>query len=322
MVRRSRVEAEQAQVSREIVAGVAGAGVFGSHHAGKYLISPNVRLAAVLDRDAARAAALAEKCGARAYTDLKEFLGAVEVVTVAASASSHFSIARAALERGRHVLVEKPIALTLAHADRLIEIARERRLVLQVGHQERFVFDAFGIFGRRLRPRSVSCVRRNPVTGRGEDVSVVFDLMIHDIDLVRRMGFADPVSLSACGHADEADAKFVFADGATVTFEASRLAASRERRMTIDYGVGVVEIDFINRKISNTTGVETAATFDQGGPALSDPLGYGVARFLDAVRGDGPPAISGDDGRDALEWALMIEREILSLAPAKRSVTA
>lgn len=81
---------------------------------------------------------------------------------------------------------------SLAHADRLIEIARERRLVLQVGHQERFVFDAFGIFGRRLRPRSVSCVRRNPVTGRGEDVSVVFDLMIHDIDLVRRMGFADP----------------------------------------------------------------------------------------------------------------------------------
>lgn len=309
-------------MSREIVAGVAGAGVFGSLHASKYLTSPDVRLAAVLDRDAGRAEALAEKCGARAFTDLKEFLNAVDVVTVATCASSHFNVARAALECGRHVLVEKPIALTLAHADRLIRIARERHLVLQVGHQERFVFDAFGIFGRRLRPRLVSCVRRNPVTGRGEDVSVVFDLMIHDIDLVRRMGFSDPVSLAAFGHADEADAKFTFADGATVTFEASRLASVRERRMTLDYGVGVVEIDFVNRKISNTTGVETAATFDHGGPALADPLGFGVARFLDAVRGVAPPAISGDDGRDALEWALMIEKEILSLVPAKRSVTA
>ncbi|NWG70402.1 MAG: Gfo/Idh/MocA family oxidoreductase [Parvularculaceae bacterium] len=309
-------------MSREIVAGVAGAGVFGSLHASKYLTSPDVRLAAVLDRDAGRAEALAEKCGARAFTDLKEFLNAVDVVTVATCASSHFNVARAALECGRHVLVEKPIALTLAHADRLIRIARDRHLVLQVGHQERFVFDAFGIFGRRLRPRSVSCVRRNPVTGRGEDVSVVFDLMIHDIDLVRRMGFSDPVSLAAFGHADEADAKFTFADGATVTFEASRLASVRERRMTLDYGVGVVEIDFVNRKISNTTGVETAATFDHGGPALADPLGFGVARFLDAVRGVAPPAISGDDGRDALEWALMIEKEILSLVPAKRSVTA
>ncbi|MEQ1930252.1 MAG: Gfo/Idh/MocA family oxidoreductase [Parvularculaceae bacterium] len=310
-------------MSREIVAGVAGAGVFGGHHACKYSISPNVRLAAVFDCDADRAAALAQKHQARAYSDLKEFLSAVEVVTVATSASSHYSIAREALERGRHVLVEKPIALTLSHAERLIGVARERGLVLQVGHQERFVFDAFGIFGRRLRPRSVACVRRNPMTGRGEDVSVAFDLMIHDIDLVRRMGFADPVSLTAFGHGDEIDARLTFVDGAEVTFEASRLAPARERRMTIDYGVGVVEIDFINRRISNTTGVETAATFDNRTPALTDPLGYGVARFLDAVRGDGAPPISGDDGRDAIEWALMIEAAVTARAPAKkRSVSA
>lgn len=305
-------------MSREIVAGVAGAGVFGGHHASKYARLANVRLGAVFDCDAARAAALAEKFGARAFSDLRDFLDSVDVVTVATSASSHYAIAREALESGRHVLVEKPIALAVAHADRLIRIAKEQGLTLQVGHQERFVFDAFGIFGRRLRPKSVTCVRRNPMTGRGEDVSVVFDLMIHDIDLVRRLGFSGPVSLYAFGHEDEVDARLVFADGAEVTFEASRLAPARERRMTLDYGVGVVEIDFINRKISNTTGVETAATFDNDGPALADPLGYGVARFVDAVRGQAPTPISGDDGRDALEWALMIERAVEAAASPKR----
>ena len=307
----------------QIVAGVAGAGVFGGHHACKYDGLPGVRLGGVFDREPDRAAALAKKFGARAFDDLDEFLSAVDVVTVATSASSHFAIARAALERGRHVLVEKPIALTLAHADRLIAAARERRLVLQVGHQERFVFDAFGIFGRRLRPRSVACVRRNPVTGRGEDVSVIFDLMIHDIDLVRRMGFANPVSLSAFGHGDEVDARLSFADRAEITFEASRLAPARERRMTIDYGVGVVEIDFINRRISNTTGIQIDATFDNGTPALADPLGYGVARFIEAVRGSAPTPISGDEGRDALEWALMIDAAVVAAAPLrKRQISA
>lgn len=307
-------------MDREIAAGVAGAGVFGGHHAAKYASLPGVRLAAVFDTDAARAEAVAVQFGATAYLDYRAFLDAVDVVTVATPAASHYAIAREALESGRHVLVEKPIALSLSHADRLIDAARAGGLVLQVGHQERFVFDAFGLLDGRRPPRSAACVRRNPMTGRGEDVSVVFDLMIHDIDLMRRIGFVKPAAIEALGADHEIDARIVFADGTEATFEASRLAPSRERRMTLAYDDGVIEIDFVNRRISNTTPQATEATFDSDPDsfALRDPLGFGVARFIDAVQNGAVPAVTGDEGRDALEWALMVEEAARAAEIAQR----
>jgi predicted dehydrogenase len=301
-------------------AGVVGAGVFGGHHALKYAALGGVDLVAIYDVDYPRAEALARRLGAAAYPNFKGFLDAVDLVTVATPASAHFSVARQALEAGRHVLIEKPIALRLSHADRLIQLSRERRLVLQVGHQERFVFEAFGLLDRTVRPRSISCVRRNPMTGRGEDVSVVFDLMIHDIDLVRSLGLCDPVSAAAIGDDDELDARLVFRDGATVAFEASRLARERERRMTIEYDDGAVEIDFISRSVANTTG-RPHKSFDNAAahPAFADPLGYGVARFVEAAVSGGLPAVSGEDGRDALEWALMVEQAAAdAMRPAAR----
>jgi predicted dehydrogenase len=310
-------------VVKTIAAGVAGAGVFGGYHAGKYAALPDVRLAGVFDVDPRRAEALAARYDAIAFSDFRAFLDAIDVVTVATPAASHYAIAREALESGRHVLVEKPIAMSIAHADRLIAIARERGLTLQVGHQERFIFDAFGLFGRTKRPRSVHCVRRNPRTGRGEDVSVVFDLMIHDIDIVRRLGLAEPVSIDAVGSEHETDARLAFADGAVATFEASRLAPQRERRMSLIYDDGLIEIDFVKRAIRNTTPDATHATFEdpQGSFALLDPLGYGVARFLDAARSAAAPAISGDDGRDALDWALRIDAATVA-APALKTLRA
>lgn len=305
-------------MSEELVAGVAGAGVFGGHHACKYANSQNLRLGAIFDCDFGRAEALARRFGAKPYSELRPFLDAVDVVTVATPASSHYAIARDALESGCHVLVEKPIALALSHADRLIGIAKDKGLILQVGHQERFVFDAFGIFNRRERPRSIACVRRSPLTGRGEDVSVVFDLMVHDIDLVRRMGFSTPKSLVAYGAADEMDAKFSFASGVEVVFEASRLAPIRERRMTLAYDDGVLEIDFMKKTIVNTTKTPTITTFEDEALAIVDPLAFGVRSFLEAVRGQAAPVISGDDGRDALEWALMIEESASAAAEAGR----
>lgn len=312
-------------MDQEIAAGVAGAGVFGGHHAAKYAALPGVRLAAVFDADPGRAAEIAARFGAKSFDDYREFLDAVDVVTVATPAGSHYAIAREALESGRHVLVEKPIALSLAHADRLIDAARAGGLVLQVGHQERFVFEAFGLLDGRRPPRRATCVRRNPMTGRGEDVSVVFDLMIHDIDLMRRLGFASPVAVEAFGADHEIDARIVFADGTEATFEASRLAPARERRMTLAYEDGTIEIDFVNRTIANSTPRATEATFDSdpNSFALKDPLGFGVARFLDAVRNGAAPAVSGDEGRDALEWALLVEAAALAVKPAaRRSVRA
>lgn len=307
-------------MSGQVVAGVAGAGVFGGFHAAKYASLPGARLAAVFDVDADRAAALAKKYGAKAYGRLEAFLDAVEAVTVAAPASAHFDIASRALERGRHVLVEKPIALNLAHADQLIALARAAGVTLQVGHQERFVFEAFGVLSRRRKPLSVMSVRANPPTGRGNDVSVVYDLMIHDIDLVRRLGLGAPVSLTASGGADAVEAEIACECGAVVSMEANRLAPARDRRMRLVYDDGIIEIDFVKRLIENTTGAPLAASFDDAAhPAMADPPGAGVARFLDAVRGVCPPPVTGEEARDALEWAVLIEAARAALAPPASS---
>ena len=303
----------------QVVAGVAGAGVFGGYHAAKYAALPDVQMAAVFDVDPERAAALARKVGARAYSKLDSFLDNVEALTVAAPASAHFDIASQALARGRHVLIEKPIALRLEDAGRLIALAAENDAVLQVGHQERFVFEAFGILSRQRKPLSVRCIRANPPTGRGEDVSVVFDLMIHDIDLVCRLGLGAPLSVASEGGADEVEAEVTCAGGAVVNMKASRLSPLRDRRMRLVYDDGIVEIDFVNRTIENTTGAELAASFDDANPnpAFTDPLGYGVSRFIAAVRGEAAPPITGEEARAALEWALMIEGATAAAKPVR-----
>lgn len=307
----SRIIASFRSISlvKHVVAGVAGAGVFGGHHAAKYAALPNVEIAAIFDIDADKAAALARRVGARAYTDIDEFLENIDAVTVAAPASAHFGIARRGLERGRHVLIEKPIALRLEDADRLIALASAGDLVLQVGHQERFVFEAFGILSRSKPPMSVRCVRAGPPTGRGDDVSVAFDLMVHDIDLIRRLDLGAPVAIAAAGGADALEAEIICERGTIVAMEASRLAPVRDRRMRLVYDDGLIEIDFVKRTVENTTPSPLTASFDDAcpHPPLADPLGYGVACFIDAVRGLAPPPITGEEARAALEWALMIE---------------
>lgn len=297
------------QLRRELKAGVAGAGVFGGYHAEKYAALNGVKLVAIYDVDPARAAAAAARFESIPFTDYEAFLKAVDIATIASPAKSHFSLAEAAIVAGKHILVEKPLTLDLEEADRLNMLASEKELVVQVGHQERFVFEAFGIVTRKRKPLSVACVRRNPATGRGEDVSVVIDLMIHDLDLMRRLDLGSVVSLSAEGSADDVVAEIGFSSGCSTVLAASRRAPARERVMKLVYDDGVVEIDFINRRIDNTTPAPLAATFEEESPEgiLRDPLGYGVSRFVKAVRGEAPPVVTGVEGREALEWALLVE---------------
>lgn len=297
-----------------IRAGVAGAGVFGGYHAQKYAALDSVRLTAVYDIDAARARALARRFDAEPFNDYAAFLANVDVLTVAAPASAHYDLARQALIAGKSVLVEKPLALDLAHADELIALAARRGLTLQVGHQERFVAEALGLFARP-RPQEVWCVRRNPPTGRGEDVSVAFDLMVHDLDLVRRLDLGALAAISASGGYDEATAELLFDSGARATLTASRVAAAPDRRMRILYTDGLVEIDFGARAVS---GAPLVGAFDEAAPALVDPLGYGVEKFVRAATTGGPPVIPGEAGRAALEWAMMIEAALAGNATQER----
>jgi predicted dehydrogenase len=296
-------------------AGVVGAGVFGGYHAQKYAALPGVGLAAVLDASAEAAGKAAERHGAKAVQDLSEFAKLVDVATIATPATTHYVVARELLDAGVHVLVEKPLALTVDEADDLIARAKARGLTLQAGHQERFVVAATGLLDRGKSPRSISCRRAGPWTGRCTDVGVVFDLMIHDLDLCHQLADGLVNQALADGRAkhgadaDEVMAELHFADGCQANLYASRISELRERTLTVEYDDGTVEIDFIKRTIANTTPARLTP-LGKGNKMqraiATDPLGYAVGEFVRAVKAGHEPYLNGQTARRALATALMI----------------
>ena len=288
-------------------AAVVGAGAFGRLHASKYKALSNVELIAVADTNADARRHFQIGGGIRAVADWRELLGHVDVVSVCSPASTHATIVRAFLNSGAHVLVEKPIATDVDEADELIALAEQTGKVLTVGHQERFVFARSGLLEFSDTPKEISCWRLGPWTGRGADVSVVLDLMIHDLDLVHRIV---PGTISAVAsrartvhsrHADEVSAQLDFAVGTRVRLDASRVAGSRSRGMLAVYDDGVVEVDFISRKVRNTTARSLKPL------QFDDPLGASVTAFVAAVRGSSATLVRPEEARLALETAIMIE---------------
>ena len=313
-------------MNRRLRAGVVGAGVFGGHHARKYASLPGVTLAAVLDPHEERAEALAGPVGAQVFEHLEPFLDAVDLVTIASPASSHADIAAAALARGRHVYVEKPLADDIASARALVKAANAAGLVLACGHQERAVFRAMGLLDLPERPLRLEAVRRRTFTGRNVDVSCVLDLMIHDIDLAMALN-PDPIeritaegAVSAGPLADQARAELVFQDGMTALLEASRTAKRRERTMRVVFPSGEVQIDFLERTFSDTTPFGLNAGFAET-PQGRDPLGASVADFVAAVRGKAArPLVAGEEAARALEVALDVDRALAAPRPKLRLV--
>ncbi len=305
---------EAIDVAERLKAGVVGAGVFGTFHGRKYAEITEVELVAIIDPDEARASALAAELGATAFTDLAAALPQLDVLTVAAPATHHYGLTKEALEAQKHVLVEKPIALNTDHADELIALANAHGLVLQVGHQERFVFDALGILKREVSPQHIKVRRTGPFSGRAMDTSVIMDLMIHDIDLVHQVmpGIITDVSATSKtlhgAHPDEVTAMLSFDDGGEVHLHASRIADARDRDMSLTYPDGIVTIDFVNRAVENSTPAKLADLFgDTNSAVMSDPLGFAVQHFISAVRNRTEPVVTGRCGRRALETALKIQ---------------
>lgn len=288
-------------------AAVIGAGAFGRHHASKYRGLDGVILSAIADAcPEVRKGALAAH-GVTAVADWRELLGRVDLVSICTPAVTHSAIVRAFLNSGAHVLVEKPIATSLEEADDLIALAERTGRVLTVGHQERFVFARTGLLNFPDAPKEVSCWRMGPWTGRGADVSAVLDLMIHDLDLIHQLIPGSIALVEAHGRtemgrlADEVSAKVTFAGGAVAKLETSRIAQNRRRGMRAVYHDGVVEIDFLTRKMRNTTRRQLNAL------ELGDPLGESVAAFVASVRSGAPALVRPQEARRALETALLID---------------
>ncbi|MGN6364940.1 Gfo/Idh/MocA family protein [Asticcacaulis taihuensis] len=303
--------------------GVVGAGVFGGYHANKYKQAEGVAFVGIYDLDKPRAEALAAQHGVQAFggDDLAEFLSLIDAVTIATPAFAHAAVALKALESGVHVYSEKPLAITIADGHAMVDLAAEKGLILACGHQERAVFEAMGLYDVPERPLRLEAVRNGTASTRNLDVSVVLDLMIHDLDLAQSLAGAGPGGMHATARyrtdegykavgADEVTAEVEFENGMMAHFRASRMAEARERTMRIVYPSGEVNIDLLNRKFENNTPFRLNADFAEADIA-KDPLGTSVFRFLDTVRGvRATPLCTGKDALKALILALSIDEEV------------
>ena len=255
--------------------------------------------------------------GVLTVADWRELLGKVDLVSICSPAVTHAEIVRAFLNAGAHVLVEKPIATTIEEANDLVALAQETGRVLTVGHQERFVFARTGLLDQDEAPLEILCWRRGPWTGRGDDVSAVLDLMIHDLDLVHTLVRSDVVDVKARGmiqhgpHADEVAAAVTFANGTVARLDTSRVSDERRRGMRAVYKDGVVEIEFLTREVTNTTPRPLAAL------EMGDPLGESVASFVAAARDGTQPLVLPEQARLALETAVLIDEAAEASIPVK-----
>jgi len=316
--------------SGPLKAAVIGAGVFGHHHATKYKTlgqsskgepCGGVELFAVADPNAEMLAKAKAHHGCAAVADWRELLGKVDLVSICSPAITHAEVVRAFLNAGAHVLVEKPIATTMEEASELVALSRQVGKILSVGHQERFVFARTGLLDITETPLEITCWRKGPWTGRGDDVSVVLDLMIHDLDLVHTLVPGAVVDVRAEGlieygpHADEVFALLRVAGGTIAKLETSRVATERKRGLRAVYADGVVEIDFLSRTVRNTTPRPLGAL------ELGDPLGESVAGFLAAARAGADALVTPEQAAQALQTALWIE-DASGVAVPQRSAQA
>jgi len=307
---------------------VIGVGYLGRFHAEKYAALPGAQLVAVVDADPARAHAVADPLGCEALHDHRALLGQVDAVSIATPTPAHFVIAREFLDAGAHVLVEKPLTRTLEEAKVLVSLAEARQLRLATGHLERFNPALRAAEPWLGTPRFIESNRLAPFKPRGLDVSVVLDLMIHDIDIVLEL-VPDPlVRVEAVGASvlsaeiDIANARLHFANGSVANVTASRVSERAERKLRLFQSSGYISVDFMERRLRRVTHrTEVEAKDDDMGERFEreeltlppgDALRDEIADFLDAIRNGRPPLVDGRAGLRALETALRVSRAIES----------
>ena len=303
----------------EVRTAVVGVGYLGRFHAQKYAALPGSRLVAVADARADVRDKVAAEVGCRAVADYREVLGEVDAVSIATPTPLHFPIAKECLERGVHVLVEKPVTETPEQARALIETAARHGRLLQVGHLERFNAAILALEGTLGTPRFIESHRLAPFKERGTDVNVVLDLMIHDIDLIQSLVGAPIESIDAVGASvfssglDIANARIRFAGGCVANTTASRVSMKMERKLRLFQDDAYVSIDLQQKVLTIVrkppAGAATApgqVVIEERSYEQGDALKLEIEAFLRAIREGSPPVVSGEDGLRALETAIRI----------------
>ncbi|MBF0381258.1 MAG: Gfo/Idh/MocA family oxidoreductase [Magnetococcales bacterium] len=309
-------------------AAVIGAGYLGRFHAMKYAMIPGVDLVGIVDASHDRVTSVSEELGVKGYTDYNDLLDSVDLVTISTPTPSHYRITETCLNAGIHVLVEKPITVTVEEADELIDIADRMNLVLQVGHLKRFHPAVVALRNSEVikQPLFIESQRLAPFKSRALDVDVVLDLMIHDVDLILSFVNSELVDIDAIGgkvvtkFTDIANTRLKFANGCVANVTASRVAGDSTRRIQIFQDDAFVSLDFINSDIKIMQ--RTSGEMELDGinvPAIKktdipikkyDTLEAEIRSFCESVRQGTPPLVSGRDGRKALAVVTKIRESI------------
>jgi len=315
-------------VTGALAVGVAGVGSLGRHHARVLAGLDGVRPAGVYDVRPERAAEVAAEFGVPAAASLEALIEASDALVVAAPTVAHREVAAAALDAGRHVLVEKPMTATLEEADDLIARAARRGVVLQVGHIERFNPAVEAALPLAAGARFIETHRLGVFTARSLDVDVVLDLMIHDLQIAQAIVGRPVAEVRAAGVAvltpriDIANARIAFAGGCVANLTASRVSADKVRKFRVFAPAHYVSIDMGTQEI----GAVRLLPGPDGKPAIvpasvavarEEPLRRELAGFAAACRGASAPLVSGADGRAALALALDV---VAAIAEHQRTV--
>jgi len=329
-------------VSDRLPVVVIGAGHMGRHHARTYSQMPQVRLAGVIDINLERARAVAEPLGVPYAQSLKDLPGEFAAASVAVPTKVHLEVSRVLIERGVPVLIEKPLARTAAEGEEIVALARRCGVVVAVGHTERFNPAVRAVSRLGLRPKFIEAHRISPFTFRSADVGVVFDLMIHDIDVVLHLVRDEVARVEAVGvnvlvpYEDIANARVVFRGGAVANLTASRLALKTERKLRVFAEKAYVSLDYqkkvgiaitLDRNLDvlkfarerNLEDLSQIAGVDFGQLVHveplqieeQDPLRTELETFVECVRARRPPPVSAEEGLAAVRLA---ERIVASLS--------
>lgn len=297
---------------------VVGVGFFGERHVKTYSELQNVQLVAVVDSDIQRAHEIAQKYGCEPFSDAASLAGKIDAASIATPTRAHHPTAKMLLSEGVDLLIEKPIASTLQEADEINRLAQEKGRIVAAGHIERFNPALLQLREHLSNPRFIETHRMGPFLDRAANVSVVLDLMIHDIDIVLSLVSSELINVHAAGvsvvspEIDVAHARLFFADGTMANLMASRLSEERVRNIRVLQKQAYLFLDYLKRELTVTSRKESNRdkipavtrekyTFDQG-----DPLKSELCAFIEAVRRRETPVVSGEAGRMALSVALQI----------------
>jgi predicted dehydrogenase len=296
--------------------GVVGVGHIGKNHARLYAETDTADFTAIYDTDAGTAAQIAQQYNVRAADSLEEFTQLIDAASVATPTNSHFAVARPLLEKGTHLLIEKPITENTAEASELAELAMQRQLVLQVGHVERFNPVLSALEARLTHPRFIEAHRLSPFPNRSTDIGVVLDLMIHDLEIILHLVRAPVQAIDAVGvpvlsrREDIANARIRFENGCIANITSSRISPERMRKIRVFQEDAYLSLDYqaqtgeIYRKAG--FGIERAAVEIE----KEEPLKRQILSFIECAAAGLQPKVSGFEATAALELAVEITKRI------------